>query len=101
MTNDDFKKLGLSNIAVGTYKFDVFDVDIATGCESLPREITFEVAPGAETTILGDTAVCANTFESLYILEKTPVKASTYTWKVTGSRVIFSKDGPNSPMRVS
>ena len=53
----------------------------------------FEVAPAAVTNIIGDSLVCVNTIETMYMVETAPSQQSNYVWSVTGNRVNYSKDG--------
>ncbi|MCL2328073.1 MAG: leucine-rich repeat protein, partial [Bacteroidetes bacterium] len=58
----DFAKLAISSLAVGTYTFELFDIDAATGCESERVEFTFEVIP---TIVPGCTDTEATNYNPL------------------------------------
>ncbi|MDR2962512.1 MAG: hypothetical protein LBU90_02555, partial [Bacteroidales bacterium] len=97
----DFNRFNLPSIEVGQYFFTLVDTDASTGCESNRTQLSFEVAPQAQTKIVGATTICATTaLEEPYAIEVVPTTKSNYYWSTSGNVYNFSKDGnPYSPSR--
>ncbi|MDR0941366.1 MAG: hypothetical protein LBM68_03980, partial [Bacteroidales bacterium] len=97
----DFNDFNFKEIAVGKYAFELFDIDALTQCVSLTVPLGFEVAPAAETKIIGETKLCATTsLEEPYSIEVVPTESSSYVWNTSGDVYNYSKDGnPFSPSR--
>lgn len=88
----NFAQIGLPSVAVGQYKFELHDIDALTQCESERVQMTFEVAPKAETKIVGETEHCVGTKSSAYTLEQVPQRPSTYEWTISGDRKLYNND---------
>jgi hypothetical protein len=83
-------------LAVGDYRFELYDSSSITGCLSDTATVSMTVAPAAKTKIVGSDSVCVNTTETYYT-EYTP--RSEYFWDVTGNRLNYSKDENSSSVR--
>ncbi|MCL2328853.1 MAG: hypothetical protein FWC39_10145 [Bacteroidetes bacterium] len=95
----NFEKLGLSDIPVGTYEFELFDIDAVSGCKSERVQTSFEVTPAANPKIMGRNQFCLQSIEEQYEI-KTVAQGSEYFWKTSGNQYNYSKDGnPYSPNR--
>lgn len=95
----DFHRLGQSNIPLGTYEFELYDIDAVSGCESERVQLSFEITPPANPQIIGRNEFCLQAIEEMYAI-KTAARGSDYFWKTSGSHYNYSKDGnPYSPNR--
>ena len=95
----DFHRLGQSDIPLGTYEFELYDIDAVSGCESERVSLSFEVTPAANPKIVGRTEFCLQAIEEMYAVE-TAAQGSDYFWKTSGNQYNYSKDGnPYSPNR--
>ncbi|MDR0941526.1 MAG: hypothetical protein LBM68_04795 [Bacteroidales bacterium] len=94
-----FEQMNLTNVAVGTYEFELYDTDALTQCQSERALMTFEVAPKAVTEIVGDTALCVHTIESAYALAQVPPRLSTYEWRISGDRNLYARDNNSTSLR--
>ncbi len=97
----NFNQLNLNEIPEGQYTFKLFSNDVITGCLSDSTDLTFEIAPAAQTKIIGNTQLCAGTsLEEMYSIQSTPLQKSNYYWSTSGNIYNYSKDGnPHSPAR--
>ncbi|MCL2329399.1 MAG: gliding motility-associated C-terminal domain-containing protein [Bacteroidetes bacterium] len=95
----DFDRLGQSDIPVGTYEFELYDIDTVSGCKSERVQTSFEVTPAANSQIIGRNEFCLQAIEEQYAI-KTAAQGSEYFWKTSGTHYNYSKDGnPYSPNR--
>ena len=99
-SNYNFQQMNLTNVALGTYEFRLYDTDAITKCKSEQVTMTFEVAPRAVTKIVGDTRLCAGVIESVYTLEQVPPsRPSSYNWQVSGGRHLYARDENTQSVR--
>ena len=96
--NYDFAHFNVKKLNTGNYSFILFDTDAATGCESNRTELSFEVAPAAQTKIVGRTELCAApSLEELYSIAMAPAEKSTYYWSTSGD--VYNYGETYSPNR--
>lgn len=95
----DFDRIGKSDLEVGTYEFELYDIDAHSGCESERVQLAFEVAPAAQPKITGRTELCRQAIEEHYNID-VATQGSKYFWKTSGTQYNYAKDGnPYSPSR--
>jgi hypothetical protein len=97
----DFNAFNYSEIAIGKYEFELYDVDAVSGCESYRTELTFEIAPAADPEIVGRTELCAGaSLEEMYSIRVVPEESSKYYWSTSGSTYNYTKDAlPGTSVR--
>ena len=94
----NFTDLGIQELAVGTYTFELVD-ESTFGCKSATKTVSLEIATGAITKIIGDSTICISTKGKMYTLEYVPTRASSYSWSVTGNNVNYPKTGQSPSLR--